>query len=246
MKVLLAEDDPQVRERLARVAAAAGHTVIVAADGAEGWAAYAREHPALAVLELALPGMDGLALCRRIRASEEGGATFVLAVTPRDGGADLGAVLDAGADDYIARPADAEHFAARLAIAERRIAAEAARREAEAALARARYLAGVGEMSMTLQHEINNPLAALLGHAALVEQGLVEPGEEREVLAVVVEQAHRIAGVVKRLSAVRHPQAVEYLEGAWMLDLSRDLDARADAPAADRSDPDHPPAPPPP
>ena len=131
-------------------------------------------------------------------------------------------MLDAGADDYISKPADVDHFAARLTIAERRIGAEAARRRAEQALAKARYFAGIGEMSVTLQHEINNPLAALLGHAALIEQGLVEPGEEREMLLVIVEQAHRIAGVVKRISALRHPQSVEYLEGAWMLDLSRD------------------------
>ncbi len=222
MKVLLAEDDPMVRDRLARVATTAGHTVVVAADGAAAWDAFARERPELVVLDLDLPGVDGVALCERIRATDDGTRAFVLVVTPRDGNADLVQVLDAGADDYISKPADADHFAARLTIAERRIGAEAARRRAEEALAKARYFAGIGEMSVTLQHEINNPLAALLGHAALIEQGLVEPGEEREMLLVIVEQAHRIAGVVKRISALRHPQSVEYLEGAWMLDLSRD------------------------
>ncbi len=68
---------------------------------------------------------------------------------------------------------------------------------------------------------MNNPLAALLGHAALIEQGLVEPGEEREVLGVIVEQAHRIAAVVRRLSALRDPQSVEYMDGARMIDLSK-------------------------
>jgi DNA-binding response OmpR family regulator len=238
VKVLLAEDDPQVRERFARACAAAGHAVVVAGDAGEAWAAIAGERPDLVVLDLELPGLDGLALCRRLRDADDGRATFVLVVTPHDDTADLGAVLDAGADDFLAKPAAADHFAARLAIAGRRIATEAARRGAEAALARARYLAGVGEMSMTLQHEINNPLAALLGHAALVEHGLVEPGEEREVLAVLVEQAHRIAGVVRRLSAARHPQSVEYLEGAWMLDLSREADARL---GPDPREGDHPP-----
>jgi signal transduction histidine kinase len=57
----------------------------------------------------------------------------------------------------------------------------------------------------TLQHEINNPLAALLAHAALIEQGLHEPGEERDLLAVIVEQAHRIAAAVRRFAAQRHP-----------------------------------------
>ncbi len=226
MKVLLAEDDLLVRDRLARVATAAGHTVVDASDGAQAWDAFVRERPELVVLDLDLPGVDGLSLCERIRATHDGQHAFVLVVTPRDGNADLVQVLDAGADDYISKPADADHFAARLTIAERRIGAEAARRRAEAALAKARYLAGVGEMSITLQHEINNPLAALLGHAGLIEQGLIEPGEERELLAVIVEQAHRIAGVVKRISALRHAESVEYTDGAWMLDLSRDVDAR--------------------
>lgn len=241
MKVLLAEDDPLVRDRLARVATAAGHTVVVVADGPAAWDAFARERPELVVLDLDLPGVDGIALCERIRASDDGQRAFVLVVTPRDGNADLVQVLDAGADDYISKPADADHFAARLTIAERRIGAEAARLRAEEALARARYFAGIGEMSVTLQHEINNPLAALLGHAALIEHGLTEPGEERELLMVIVEQAHRIAGVVKRISALRHPQSVEYLQGAWMLDLSRDPEPRA--PARDGSLPtDEPPA----
>ena len=65
--------------------------------------------------------------------------------------------------------------------------------------------------SAALQHEINNPLAALLAHASLLEQGLYEPGEERELLAVILEQAHRIADVVKRISARRDPDGPEFV-----------------------------------
>jgi len=65
--------------------------------------------------------------------------------------------------------------------------------------------------SAALQHEINNPLAALLAHASLLEQGLHEPGEERELLAVIVEQAHRIADVVKRIAARRDPEGPEFV-----------------------------------
>jgi DNA-binding response OmpR family regulator len=224
VKVLLAEDDPLVRARFARVAEAAGHQVVAVADAAAALEADLTGHPELVVLDLGLPGGGTLELCRSIRGND-GCHAFVLVVTPRDGNAELPAVLDAGADDYLSEPVDDAQLAARLTIAERRIGLEAARRRAEEALARARYFAGIGETTVALQHEINNPLAALLGHAALIEQDLIEPGEERELLAVIVEQAHRIAGVVKRLSALRHPQTVEYVEGAWMLDLSRAVDA---------------------
>jgi DNA-binding response OmpR family regulator len=227
VKVLVAADLDPVRNLIAAVVSQAGHAVVSAGDGDTAWALFERERPQLVILDGELEGSDGLGLCRRIRRSEHGGETFVLVLTPRDESHKLRLVLDAGADDYVSKPVSPARLAARLTIAERRIAQEEARRRAEAALARAQWLAGIGETSIALQHEINNPLAALLGHVGLIENGLVDPGEEREVLAVVAEQAHRIAAVVKRLSALRNPQSVEYLRGG-----SRMIDLGEDAPAS--------------
>ncbi|GJG85684.1 hypothetical protein tb265_08650 [Gemmatimonadetes bacterium T265] len=249
---LIAASDDVTADTFAAALASAGYTVEVVPEANAAWRAYAEHRPTLLVLDLDLRGADGttaaLAFCRRVRQAERdsdedvgaahAGAAhgtpphprdavpavcYVLAVAPRDRPGDVLEALDAGADDYITQPPTARNVAARLAIAERRMAQDGARREAERALLRARYLAGIGETSIALQHEINNPLAALLGHAALIEQGMAEPGEERELLHVIVEQAHRIAGVMKRLAAVRDPRSVEYLGGARMLDLSRDL-----------------------
>lgn len=163
-----------------------------------------------------------------VGAGEEGDdapGPFVIVTVPRDGTADLQGALAAGADDYFTTPPSPRNVAARLAIAERRMETKAARRRAEHALWRARWVAGIGETSIALQHEINNPLAALLGHAALLEQGLVAPGEERELLQIVVEQAQRIASVMRRLAALRDPRSVEYFGVARMLDLSTPLGA---------------------
>ena len=96
----------------------------------------------------------------------------------------------------------------------------AARRAAEEALARARWLAGIGETTLAIQHEINNPLAALLGHASLLSLGDPTAEQQAEHLAVILEQARRIASVVQRLSKLKDPKAIEYLEGAKMIDLS--------------------------
>jgi DNA-binding response OmpR family regulator len=219
MKVLVADDDEDMRLLLEDVVASCGHDVVSAVDGGDAWAVFEREQPALAILDWDMPGLSGLDVCRRVRESAEGSEAFVVVVTARDGARDLRGVLDAGADDYFSKPISPEHLRARITIAERRIAQDDARRRAEAALARAQWLAGIGETSMALQHEINNPLAALLGHASLIEAGLCEPGEEAELLAVIIEQAHRIAGVVKRLSALRNPESVEYIQGARMIDL---------------------------
>jgi len=248
--VLLAASDAELRDAVAGAVRAAGYDVLPAADGAAAWAAYVAQRPPLLVVDLDLAPGDGTAaadactLCARVCDERRGDAAdadddgigderngdhgaddapepFVLVTLPRDGTADLQRALDAGADDYFMTPPSLRNVAARLAIAERRMRQAAARRRTERALRRARWLAGIGETSIALQHEINNPLAALLGHAALLEEGLIAPGEEGEALHVVVEQAHRIASVMKRLAALREPRSVEYFGGARMLDLSR-------------------------
>jgi signal transduction histidine kinase len=128
-------------------------------------------------------------------------------------------VLDAGANDYLAKPVTLEQLRARLAIAERRLADEAARRQAEAELARARWLAGIGEMTIALQHEINNPLSALISHAELALLDAADRGERNEQVETILQQAQRIAEIVRRIGALRNPMSVEYLPGTRMIDL---------------------------
>jgi DNA-binding response OmpR family regulator len=265
MLVLVAASNAELRVAVAAAVGVAGHATVVAADGAEAWETFLAHRPPLLLIDVGLaPGhgadaADAWALCARVAGArpadpadadaEPDGAPrpadagpdapdpFVLVTVPRDGGEELQRALDAGADDYLLTPPSARNVAARLSIAERRMRQAVARRGAERALRRARWLAGIGETSIALQHEINNPLAALLGHAALLEEGLVAPGEEAEALQVVVEQAHRIASVMKRLAALRDPRSVEYLGGARMLDLSRPAGVEPAAGAA----PDAPP-----
>jgi DNA-binding response OmpR family regulator len=221
MKVLVADDDPTTRALLCAVLADLGHEAAEAADGAAAWTSFQDGKPPLVVLDIEMPEMDGLEVCRRIRSVDNKRETFILVLTGRDHPEDLAAVLDAGADDYVTKPTTVEHLRARFVIAERRSAEDAARRHAESELAVARWRAGIGEAAIALQHEINNPLAALLGHAELLLMEYQERGEHNEQAQVVLDQARRIADVVKRIAKLRNPQTVEYIEGARMLDLSR-------------------------
>jgi DNA-binding response OmpR family regulator len=220
MRVLVADDDATTRALLCAVIAELGHETIEAEDGAIAWARFQQERPALAVVDIEMPAVDGLELCRRIRQGDAQRETFILVCTGRDHLNDLAAVLDAGADDYVSKPTTPEHMRARVVIAERRIAQDRARREAESELARARWRAGIGETAIALQHEINNPLSALLGHAELLLMEYKDRGEQNEQLDIILEQARRIADVVKRIAKLRNPQTVEYIQGARMLDLS--------------------------
>jgi sigma-B regulation protein RsbU (phosphoserine phosphatase) len=220
MRVLFADDDVIARTLLAAVLSSLGHEATAAEDGHEAWERFQAEPAPLVILDINMPRLDGLEVCRRIRAHEAGRETFVLVVTARDGREDLAAVLDAGADEYVTKPSSPENLRARLEIASRRMAQDMARRAAEAELARARFLAGIGETTIALEHEINNPLSALLGHAELLlmDKGLSEG--QTEQLRIIQEQAARIAEVVRRLAKLKNPQSVEYLAGARMIDLS--------------------------
>jgi DNA-binding response OmpR family regulator len=220
MRVLFADDDIIARTLLAAVLADLDHEVTVADDGEAAWLAFQRDPVPLVVLDINMPRLDGLEVCRRIRDHEAGRNAFVLIVTARDGRDDLASVLEAGADDYVTKPTSPENLRARLEIARRRIGQDVVRRSAEEELARSRWLAGIGETTIALEHEINNPLSALLGHAELLmmDNGLSE--DQQEQLRIIQEQAARIAQVVRRLAKLKNPQSVEYLAGARMLDLS--------------------------
>lgn len=219
MRVLVADDVELIRLLHEAVLREMGHEPDLAADGEEAWALYEREPFPLVLLDWQMPRLDGLELTRRIRGADGGDRVFVLVVTAREGTDDLHDVLDAGADDYLSKPVTPEQLRARLTIAERRMAAEDARRRAEEALARAQWLAGIGQTSLALQHEINNPLAALLAHTELLRDAQDVGDVEREQLEVISRQARRIADVVSRLRQLQAPKSVEYVKGSKMLDL---------------------------
>lgn len=220
MKTLVAEDDPSVRLLHVEALRQRGHEVLEADDGDVAWEFFEREHPPLLILDWQMPRLDGLVLTRRIRTIEPDRSTFILVVTARDQEEDLLSVLDAGADDYLSKPFTPDQLQARLNIAERRIAMDREHRKTEDALRQARYLAGIGETAVALQHEINNPLAALLGNVQLLEKGMVPATEQSKVMNDVVEQGKRIADVLRRLRELTEAKSVEYAQGIKMLDLS--------------------------
>jgi two-component system, OmpR family, response regulator MprA len=110
--ILVVDDDPPIRRMLDRTLAAEGYAVESAADGGDALAALERSAPDLVVLDVAMPGLDGLAVCRRIRA--RGLAIPVLLLTARDAVPDRVAGLEAGADDYLVKPFATEELIARV------------------------------------------------------------------------------------------------------------------------------------
>ncbi|MFD4605641.1 response regulator transcription factor [Streptomyces sp. NPDC058464] len=110
--VLLAEDDRAIRHALERALTLEGYEVTAVADGVEALAHAHRTSPDVLVLDVMMPGIDGLQVCRVLRA--EGDRTPILMLTALVETADRIAGLDAGADDYVVKPFDVEEVFARL------------------------------------------------------------------------------------------------------------------------------------
>ena len=114
----MVEDEPRMAGLLKRALQEEGHAVDVAADGREGlWLATENTYGAI-VLDIMLPGLDGIGVCRRLR--EAGSWVPVLLLTARDGVGDRVRGLDAGADDYLVKPFSLLELAARLRALARR------------------------------------------------------------------------------------------------------------------------------
>ena len=111
-RILLVEDDPKTREMVALYLRREGHEVVTADDGVRALEA-AREHePHLVVLDLMLPRLDGLAVCRALRQSPSGPA--IIMVTARSTEDDKLTGLDLGADDYVTKPFSPRELMARV------------------------------------------------------------------------------------------------------------------------------------
>jgi two-component system OmpR family response regulator len=112
MRVLIVEDEPNLRQQLQNTLEGAGYAVDTAGDGEEGLFLGETESYDAIVLDLGLPEIDGLTVLDRWR--KQGKTTPVLVLTARDSWSDKVAGLDAGADDYVAKPFQTEELIARL------------------------------------------------------------------------------------------------------------------------------------
>jgi two-component system response regulator MprA len=116
--VLVVDDDAPVRRMLERTLGAEGNEVRSVADGPLALVEIERHLPDLVILDVAMPGMDGLSVCRRLRT--KGISVPILLLTARDAVADRVAGLDAGADDYLVKPFAPSELAARVRALTRR------------------------------------------------------------------------------------------------------------------------------
>jgi DNA-binding response OmpR family regulator len=167
--VLVVEDEPQIAELQRRYLVSEGYGVHVECDGEAALATLARLHPVAVVLDVGLPGRDGISVCRAMR--ERGDWTPVLFVTARDEEVDRVLGLEIGADDYLTKPFSPRELVARIKAILRRSDGRPGRRSLEAGavrldLATRRVWLGEDEVALTVTEF--NLLAALMSASGRV------------------------------------------------------------------------------
>jgi sigma-B regulation protein RsbU (phosphoserine phosphatase) len=117
--VLVVDDDPVSRAQFSALAQAAGYQVSLAVNGLEAWDLFQVARIPIVISDWYMPEMDGPELCRRIRARTRQPYVYFILVTAKGGKQQYLAGMEAGADDFIAKPVDPDELRARLTVAER-------------------------------------------------------------------------------------------------------------------------------
>ncbi len=134
MRVLIAEDDPATALTIAKAVESFGYQTTVTGDGKQAWEALQNDPAPIVVTDWSMPVMDGLELCRRIRANGSDRYTYVIFLTGRHEREHVLSVLSCGADDFIAKPLDTEELRVRLLVGQRIVTLERELREANVRL----------------------------------------------------------------------------------------------------------------
>ncbi len=114
VKILIVDDEPDILEFLSYNLNKEGYTVFAASDGEEGIKIAEREHPTLVILDIMMPKMDGVEVCRYLRSKTEFDKTLIAFLTAREEDYSQIAALDVGGDDYITKPIRPRVFISRI------------------------------------------------------------------------------------------------------------------------------------
>jgi DNA-binding response OmpR family regulator len=203
MRVLIAEDSPLERGMLQDAVGVLGHECLAAADGAEAWQLYCEVGADVVISDWMMPAVDGLELCRRVRAEDRPTYTYFIFLTRLEDRPHALLGMQAGADDYLAKPLDLDELQLRLIAASRVTALH--RRLAEARLAEGR-LEGVTLAGRALAHLLNNNLLIV---AARLEALEYRPDLPADVGTAVTDAALRLNQAVEYVEQLQHVVRVE-------------------------------------
>jgi diguanylate cyclase (GGDEF)-like protein len=223
MKVLAAEDNPVSQSVLRSMLTKWGYEAVIARDGNEAWQALkADDGPRLAVLDWMMPGLDGVEVCRRVRAHKREAYVYMILLTARTDAQDLVEGMEAGADDYLTKPFEPHELRVRLRAGRRVLDLQQELLAAQEALreqATHDYLTGLlnhGAILETLHNELargsreQQPVALLMADLDRFKSINDTHGHQGGD-AVLREAARRMKSVIRRYDALGRYGGEEFL-----------------------------------
>jgi CheY-like chemotaxis protein len=216
MDILVADDDRTGRFLVSSTLIKLGHSVTEVTNGCEAWEAWKREHHQLVISDWMMPGIDGLELCRRIRAEEASGFAYIILTTVRAGKANYLDAMDSGVDDFLRKPFERDRLIARVRVALRildlhqslRLAnSDLERRVEERTAELEKALRAKSEFLSRASHELRTPMNHILGFAQLLssKKGLTEKQEAG--VRQILESGRRLLTLIDHILGISKSDA---------------------------------------
>lgn len=206
MKILIAEDDAITLKMLERKLSSWGYEVVSFTDGNAAWEKLQQDDALnLLLLDWMMPGMDGIEICRKLKQQPKDTPTYIILLTARNQADDIVAGLDAGADDYIAKPFGNNELRSRVNVGRRIIALQNALLEKE-------KLQAVFETAGAVCHELNQPLQVVSGVAELLLLDVKNTDPHYEKLMTLMEQTERMGEITNKLMKITKYETKKYLK----------------------------------
>lgn len=227
--ILLVEDQSDVRHLIRLWLQRLGYAVYEASNGREGWDAIAAHKPDIVLSDIAMPEMDGVELCRRIKTTEATADLPVIMFTSLKEADIQLAGTNAGADAYLSKDADPRILKAQI---EALLAAQTRRSETAAKQLDTARRQTLGQTVITLAHHLNNSLISIHATASVVKPDNTE--DARKLQQVCLTESRKMLVVLKALKQMADEQELKttvYVGTEVMFDLEAELARLAKAPS---------------
>ncbi|MBN1841794.1 MAG: response regulator [Deltaproteobacteria bacterium] len=219
MEILVAEDDFVARGFLEKLLKSLGHECVLAEDGLKAWEVIQQGKVRMVITDWAMPGMDGLELCQKVREAKLPHYVFMMLLTGKDRKEDAIVGFEAGVDDYIVKPFNPDELRARIRVGERIIELEDEYKRAQAQLIQSEKMASVGQLAAGVAHEINNPTGFVSSNLKTLSD------YQHDISGLLKEYRKLIMELKDTISKdVMPPSIAERVEGIVNLETEVDVD----------------------
>ncbi len=214
-KILVVDDNLDNMELLIKRFQSLGYRTLQASDGEEALARVAAEEPDLVILDIMMPKLDGLEVCRRLKADERTRLIPVILLTAKREPPDKVRGLDLGADDYVTKPFDSHELVARVRslLSLRNLHAKRVTEE---------RLGALGQMAEGVAHEVRNPMVTIGGFARRIRDRAAPEDPLREYAEHIIQEVERLEAMVNEIVRFKALMIAPY-EPVELGDVLREL-----------------------